>query len=652
MDKSAIPEIRLDITQTPNEPTIEVKKKSSLGKKLAKILLIFLVFVMVLTGAVGAFGYFAVYLPAMKVVDSAKLVQSSGKEVYTHLKEQDLAKSVESLDVTKKNLEDAKKKFAALSWMKKMPFVGVYISDGEHGLNAAGYGLDSADIMLKAALPYADLLGLKGSGTFAGGTTEDRISKAVETLSKVTPQIDAAAEKFDLLKQELDKIDPARYPEKFADKEIRSRIVSGKEFVLLADNILKNARPMVKKLPDLLGADADGEAKYMVLFQNDKELRPTGGFITAYAIFRIEKGKIHMEASDDIYKLDDTVTKKVAPPEPIAKYLNVYSWRLRDSNFSPDFQSSMKVFEELYSSSRDKKKIDGIITLDTHVLVELMKVVGPVKIYGTSFTTNNTPECDCPMVVYELLKAAGTPRGYWVDNRKDMIGVLLSELMKKTLSAPKQLLGKLMPVVLQEVNEKHILVYLKDPDAQLGVETLGAAGQIKIAPPGSDYLHISDANLGGAKSNLYVKQKVTLNVDTNKDGTTNNLVLEYQHPHRPDNCSLERKEGLCLSGIYRDFVRVYLPAGSILVESRGFETKSATYDDLGHTVIDGFFTLTPLGVSKIQIKYNTTVKSNGPYTIVLQKQPGTVGNHYKITVDSVTKELDLVSDQQVTFNEK
>jgi hypothetical protein len=307
----------------------------------------------------------------------------------------------------------------------------------------------------------------------------------------------------------------------------------------------------------------------------------------------------------------------------------------------------MMVFDDIYSSSRERKKLDGIIALDTNVLVEMLKVVGPIDVHGTQFTVNNVPECDCPMIVYELLKAAGTPRGYWVDNRKDMIGVLLSELMKKTLSAPKQILGKLTPVILQQINEKHILVYFKDPDAQLGAETLGAAGRIKISPPGSDYLHISDANLGGAKSNLYVKQRVSLNVETGTEGTTNNLVLEYQHPHRADNCSLERKEGLCLSGIYRDFVRIYVPSGSTLVESRGFENRSMVYDDLGHTVIDGFFTVTPLGVARIQIKYKTPVKSGSPYTIFLQKQPGTMSNHYKLTVDGISKELDLIQDVQV-----
>ena len=106
-----------------------------------------------------------------------------------------------------------------------------------------------------------------------------------------------------------------------------------------------------------------------------------------------------------------------------------------------------------------------------------------------------------------------------------------------------------------------------------------------------------------------------------------------------------------MSGTYRDYVRLYLPAGSKLVDSRGFEIRSTVFDGLGHTVIDGFFTVTPLGVVRLQVKYTTPVKFDSGYKIFLQKQPGTVGNHYKITLNGgETKELDLTQDTEVDFN--
>ncbi|MBI2190103.1 MAG: DUF4012 domain-containing protein, partial [Candidatus Levybacteria bacterium] len=101
-------------------------------------------------------------------------------------------------------------------------------------------------------------------------------------------------------------------------------------------SLLVEARPLIKILPSLLGDPED--KKYLVLFQNDNELRPTGGFITAYAIFRLEKGVVHVDTSSDIYNLDNTLLNKPKAPEPILKYLpNVATLNLRDSNLSADF---------------------------------------------------------------------------------------------------------------------------------------------------------------------------------------------------------------------------------------------------------------------------------------------------------------------------
>lgn len=638
-----IDEIKLDNTVAPQNPTIKPRLQRPNWTRNKKIFASFLGIV----GFVAVLVIFFVILPIQATISSAKATYTESKQIYAQVKNQDLIKTEEEISKTKVKLASTKSNLNKISWIAVIPFVGDYVSDGKHLLNAAGYGLDGGDILVKAALPYADLLGLKGKGTFTGGTTEERIQKMVETLDKVSPEFDKVADKLDLVKKEVDQVDPNRYPETFQGKPIKSTLVDAKKVLDAVDEFLSQARPMMKKLPGLMGAT--GEQKYMVLFQNDGELRPTGGFITAYATFRIEKGKINLDTSDDIYKLDDTITKRITPPGPISKYLNVFGWRLRDSNFSPDFFSSMKTFEDLYNSSSQKKQIAGIIAMDTHVLLKLMDVIGPISIYGTNYTTKIVPQCNCPMVIYELEKYADEPKAYERGSRKDIIGVLLSEMMKKTLSAPKQLLGNLIPVMVDEANSKHVLVYLHDTDAQAGVEALNLGGRIKSYGAVKDYLHVNDANLGGAKSNLYIKEKVDLTVTTSPDKTDNNLLIQYQHPQPPDNCSLERKVGLCLSGIYRDYVRAYLPKGSTVVETRGFESKSTVFEDLDHTVVDGFFTVVPMGLAKIQIKYTTPVKAGSKYILALQKQPGTGEIPYTVTVNGKTKNFTLTSDTEVVF---
>lgn len=647
-----IQEIKMDGTGFPTAqkgmpvagsrfPWLAKIKEKFRGGKAPKILLSVVIVLLVLFGIFGIL----VGIPLFKAYNDGKKAYILALGIKDATKTQDIKMTTDAIIAAENQVKVVQDDLKPIGWTKYLPVVGGYTSDLTHFVNAGESGLEAAEIFARAVEPYADILGLKGQGTFAGGTAEDRIALAVATLGKVTPQIDAVADKMTTVKKEIDQVDPNRYPESFQGKPIRSTIAAAKSAIDLVGDLLTEARPMVKKLPDLLGAN--GERKYLILFQNDKELRPTGGFITAYAVFRIDKGKINLDSSNDIYKLDDTITLHVAPPEQISKYLNVYGWRLRDSNFSPDFYSSMRTFGDLYNSSTDKKEISGILAMDTQVLVDIMNVLGPIPAYGTNFTTDKMPGCNCPMVIYELEKYADQPTGYERGNRKDIIGILLQSILHKALSAPKQIYGQLFQTGLADAQQKHLLIYLHDPDAQKGLEALNWAGRIKTY--NGDYLHVNDANLGGAKSNLYIAQSVKQDTSITDDGARTTLTLEYKYPHEADNCSLERKEGLCLAGIYRDYVRVLLPKGATVGEVRGFESQSSTFDSLDHTVVDGFFTVVPQGLARIQITYRVSgnFKKTGEYRELIQKQPGTNANHYKITINGKLQEFDLRQDKEL-----
>ncbi len=626
-----IKEIKLD-----EQVEVEVPKKNfKLSKKMLVGILV-VVFFLFITVVVP---FFRAYNDGMVAYKQSLLLKDA-------LKTQDLAKIKVAITDTKKQLNKVKGDLTLATWTKYIPFLGGYTKDVFAVLSAGNSGLEAGEIMVTAIEPYADILGLKGQGSFTGGTAEERIAKVVETLDKVAPQIDLVAEKLKLVRKSLDSVDPKRYPETLGNRPIRSTVVSLKQVVDLSDDMMTQARPMVKQLPELLGTKT--AKKYMVLFQNDKELRPTGGFITAYAVFRVEKGKIHLETSDDIYKLDDTMTKHVAPPDPISRYLNVYGWRMRDANFSPDFATSMQVFEDLYSTSTAKQDIEGIIAMDTNVLVKILDVIGPVTAYGINFTTQKVPQCDCPMIIYELEKYADEPKSYERGSRKDIIGVLLQTIMQKAMDAPKQIYAGLFQTAIDQAKQKHIMFYFHNPDAQKGIEALGFAGRIKTSD--GDYLHVNDANLAGAKSNLFVVSSVKQDVTISKDGADSTLILEYKYPRVADNCSLERVGGLCLAGIYRDYLRIYLPKGAAIGEISGFENKSTTFEDLGHTVVDGFFTVVPQGMARITIKYRTPgdFLKNKEYKSLIQKQPGTDGIKYKVTVNGKLQEFALTEDKEIS----
>jgi hypothetical protein len=608
-------------------------------------------------------------LPLRGVMAQAKVVAARGQELGVAVKGQDLALAKEGLAKTRQELVVLQNEYKKVLPLKIVPVLGWYIKDGEHGINAAFAGLTAGDKAVEALEPNADLLGLKGKSTFVSGTADDRIQTAVKTMSALTPKINEMATSIETLRKELDAIDPNHYPERIGKTVIRSQLVSVKETIDNAANLFVNAQPLLLNLPKMLGEPA--EQRYLVMFLNDKELRSTGGFITAFAQFRFVRGKAILEKADDIYAMDAALTKKFPAPREITKFhKGVYNLNIRDSNLSPDLPTSMKQFEEMYAFVGGKEKIDGIWTVDTHVLVEALRVLGPMTVYGREFSAEIDKRCDCPKAVYELEDYSTRPVGYIREDRKDIIGILLRDLLQKALGvSPSQYWGKLFQVLIEQINEKHVMAYFHDEAVQKAAESFNMAGRIMTASEsaavfkyqegkGWDYLHINNSNMGGAKSNMFVSDKVTKDTKVNGDGTiTTTLTIDYKNPYQGSDCGLE-SGGLCLNAPLRNWVRVYTPAGSKLVDSKGSQSPAdnkpvpmETYDSLGKTVFEGFLIVNPLGTAKLELTYTSPVKSeDGKYRLLIQKQPGTDGSEMLLKLGGKDrKKLELLSDTEVTL---
>ncbi len=593
----------------------------------------------------------------LKTYKDAKSTFNQVKITVDALKKQNIELASRELDNTRIRLTQTQKDIDSMGYLKFVPLLNIYYNDSQHLVLAGFHGLSAARVLIDSIEPYVDVLGLKGKGNFVSGTASQRIETAVTTMGKITPHIDDIVKYLKLAKKEIDYVDPNHYPSIFGGDKIKKGLTQIKQLTDQGVTLISDARPLIKILPSLMGDPK--EKRYLVLFQNDKELRPTGGFITAYAIFRIDKGVIHIDRSDDIYALDNTIFGKPTAPPPILKYLpKVTLLNLRDSNLSADFIESMKTFNSLYSKSQSKVAVDGIIALDTSVLVSTIKILDD-EVYagGIKFTSKDDPRCSCPQVIYELERLISTPKSVDLKvttlaavqaQRKDLIGVLLYAILEKALkSSPKLYWGPLFQDMLTQVEQKHVLFYIYNSDAQSGIEALNAAG--KIRPYDGDYLHINQANFAGAKANLFVEEAVDQDYEVSGDGMiTKKLTINYKNSHPPSDCNLERGR-LCLNAVLRDWIRIYVPKGSKLLDSQGSEVKMTSYDELGKTVFEGFLTVRPLGVATFSLSYSLPFRAaDGNLPLLIQKQPGTNANEYTINVRG--KEINkfpLLTDREI-----
>jgi hypothetical protein len=595
--------------------------------------------------------FVAIYLPVRGIYNSSRTLLASAKAANDAFKRENL----DDVNMHVKEMEEASGSLNTslnfLIWVRAIPYFGGFYADAKHFAKAAEYELQASQMIVESLLPHKQELGFTGNPT--PGT--DRVAQFVKILDKTIPQLDKVAPLLQKASDEVSSIDVNKYPENFGSRTVRSRIDAGKNLIMGAAYAVKEAKPAIEQAPMALGQP--NPRNYMLIFQNDKELRATGGFMTAYAFMKIDKGRLNASQSDDIYRLDEKLLERcrsvicpLTPPAAIAQYLPEANgkprtaWSMRDSNFSPDVPTAMKDFEKMYNFLPGAEKYDGIILMDTKVVEELIKVTGPIEVDGTTFSNEIDPRCDCTKVIYELENYSQVIEKGSAD-RKAILGTLMQQILARALGTSFDKVPEFINVGVKMANSKHIMMYMKDEQLQTALANLNWTGQITPIAD-SDYLHINDSNFAGGKSNLYVRQKVDLDITENDGKFVNKLTVQYRNPF---------KASRWLNNVVnRTYVRVYVPKGSKLVNSKGSDVKVTTIEDeLGKTVFEGFVQVRPENTRDLVLEYELpgSFKKDNNYPILIQKQGGTDPFEYNVKYNGKTKEkFELEGDKSLNLN--
>ncbi len=533
----------------------------------------------------------------------------------------------------------------AMIWLRIIPILGDYYGDVRHFAKAFNHELRAAAKIVDIIEPSKDELGLNGT-PMAG---PEKIAQMVKIMDKVIPELDKISPELKKASLDVKSVKVEKYPEKLGKYNVRSLVDTGKNFIIGASVAVTDHKEALQVAPRALGQP--DPKNYLLIFQNDKEIRATGGFMTAYAFLKLDKGRVDSSQSDDIYHLDEKLLEvclrkicPLAPPEPLVKYLPEAdgkprtAWSLRDANLSPDVPISMKQFEKMYSFIGEGTPWDGIILIDTHVVEELIKITGPIEVYGTTYSAEKDSRCDCPNVIYELENYAQIiERGE--KDRKAILGALMQQILAKSLETSTEKMPEFINVGVKLANSKNMMFYMHDGPTQDALSKLNWTGQIKDSA--GDYLHINDSNFAGGKSNLYVEEKVELDINIKNGKISNKLTIEYKNPSQP--------KSWLNNVINRDYIRVYVPLGSKLTANKGSDVSVQTKDELNKTYFDAFIQVRPANSRIISFEYELPNSFSGKeYPLLIQKQPGSKDFEYTIKVNGKQKaKFKLDSDKEL-----
>jgi len=353
----------------------------------------------------------------------------------------------------------------------------------------------------------------------------------------------------------------------------------------------------------------DNEEKtFLILFQNNMEIRPGGGFIGAFGIVKVKNGEITLLQTHDLSNFDARIPNGIDTPYPMKETLRVSDWKLRDSNYSPDFAVNAEKAEEFYHMGKGEEQFDGIVGITTNVLTSFLKVVGPIEIEG--YPGTYADENAVLALEYQVEKAfdeQGIPRG----ERKSIMNKMAMVIVEKVFALPDAKKLELYSIIKEDLDRKDIQLYFKDPKLNEAAAKANWAGLVDKDWK-KDYIMTVDANLGAYKSDYHVKRSMDYTIDLWKDVPTATLRITYNHT------ATQRDY---MTKDYLTYLRVYLPEGAWFVGGKNFNNPRFG-DELGKKYFGSIVTV-PLGQSKeVEINYTLPAGIAEDYALKIQKQAG------------------------------
>ncbi|OGD65770.1 hypothetical protein A3F08_01665 [Candidatus Berkelbacteria bacterium RIFCSPHIGHO2_12_FULL_36_9] len=390
--------------------------------------------------------------------------------------------------------------------------------------------------------------------------------------------------------------------------------------------------------------------KYLILFQNNSEMRATGGFIGSFAVIETKNGATSDQYFEtNIYKRDNPYVKNhaVLPPDPVLKdFVPEGRWQMRDSNWAVDYPTAAQQIGWFYEQEvtpesqraeinglgSGKESIDGIIAINATAMADLLKIIGPINLpeHNTVLTSDNF----LSTIQYKVEKE------YFEDSPN-------KEKNRET-NEPKTILKDMMPIVMEkikdrkyyrqvldlmkkELSEKQILFYFYDGAKEQIALNNGWAGEVKQTE--GDYLYVNNSNLASNKSSLNTIEDLKLEVSVEDDGrTVNTLTITRSN----------KEDDIWPNGENINWVRVLVPYGAKIISAEmdktGYLNHIHTKKEAGKTVFAFWMNTFPRYSHILKISYELPIKfTDNNYELYVQKQPGNLGDDLEVYVNGSIK---------------
>ena len=426
----------------------------------------------------------------------------------------------------------------------------------------ADAGSESAVYAIESIKPMLVILQAPASGSSQLPQLVNALAEARQGLS----QASRALERVAMARAAITNLDD--FPER-----LKPLFALADEWLPLAQDSLT----MVQILPDILGQN--GRRTYLLLAQNEDEIRATGGFISGIGTLTVEDGQILDLAFQDAssYDLGALFADRDAydlPPLPLQTHMGSDYFLLRDANYWPDFPYSARKAIELYRLVTPDAQIDGLFAIDQQFMALLVAATGPVTVETGAAQISADNTIDSFRNSFNIKEGQTTEE--WFRNRKAFLSTFSSAIINKIETD----FGSVDPIALIKnmhfaLSARHLQLFLTDPQETAVLQNLGWDGRLEN-PTGQDFLLVLDTNVGFNKTNMHIQRQINYDVKLEPNAQSQaSLTINYTHtnPANGQPCIQETTYENAptyqevADQCYFNFLRVYVPAQSTLTSS-------------------------------------------------------------------------------------
>src|SRR3989344_4899961 len=436
----------------------------------------------------------------------------------------------------------------------------------------------------------------------------------------------------------------------------RQKFNDFKDKMPLLEEYLDHAVLYTHFLEGVIGIDEP--KKYLLLFENSSELRPTGGFPGTYGVISFSSGGLADFFVNDVYNLDGQLKKNIIPPKQIQHITP--NWGMRDSAWFIDFPTSAKKAMWFFEQEAGYG-VDGVITINPDIVSAILGIVGPIELssYDMTLTEDNFVESIQEEVEY------GPNR----TQPKQVVADFAPLFLEKLYSADSEKWMKIFNVLMTGLDEKDILFYFNEKYLEEFSIKKGYGGEVRETD--TDYMMVTFSNIKGSKTDVVTDSSIDIESRIEDGRMIHKVILSRQH-----------KGGDQEHGFYNRqnpaYVRMLLPDDSELISISGndnpnfrpimdYNTQSDfEYDNDLKKYESGFYFDKTLGVDKfeesnkkgigfwmiidpgttktVEFEYSVPLKTD--YSFYFQKQPGLDWKDFKFSIQE-PKDYNIVSSSSL-----